>query len=182
MKKLLILLLVGISLIGFSFGQSKPKIDGILSPNEYKNYASFSNGEYKIFWSIIDDGVYILITALTKGWIALGINPGVKAGEADYILGYVKDKEVKVVDYWAPAKHVDHVPDVKLGGKDDILEYAGVESGNYTTIEFRRKLVTGDKYDKEFPKTGTLKIVWALGPSDDLSTKHFKAGYGELKY
>jgi len=81
-----------------------------------------------------------------------------------------------------PLKNIwGHTLDEKLGGKNDILELAGTEDKEYTYIEFRRKLDTKDKYDKVFPKTGTLKIVWALGNSDDPNSMHVKRGYGELK-
>lgn len=186
MKKLISFLLVVLIFLSFVFAQEKPKtppkIDGKLSPNEYQNYASFSNGEFRIFWSIVEDEVYILIIGKTKGWVSLGINPTSKAGNADYIIGYVTDKETKVLDYFAPDAHFGHTLDEKLGGKNDILEFAGTEDKDFTYIEFKRKLSTKDKYDKDFPKFGKLNIVWALGPNDDPSSKHIKAGYGVLNY
>lgn len=186
MKNLIIFILLISILSSFVLAQEKPtsspKIDGKLSPNEYQNYASFSNGEFRIFWSIIEDEVYILMIGKTKGWVALGINPTVKAGNADYIIGYVTDKEVKVLDYFAPEAHVRHTLDTKLEGKNDILEFAGSEDKEFTYIELKRKLSTKDKYDKDFPKSGKLNIVWALGPNDDPSSKHIKAGYGVLNY
>ncbi|MCX7720409.1 MAG: DOMON domain-containing protein [Dictyoglomus thermophilum] len=181
MRKALILAIT-LFLLTFAFAQTlKPKIDGKLSPNEYPHYASFSNGDFQIYWKIEGDEVYILMIGKTKGYVALGINPTVKAGDADYIIGYVTDKGAQVLDYYAPEKHMGHTLDEKLGGKNDILELAGTEDKEYTYIEFRRKLDTKDKYDKVFPKTGTLKIVWALGNSDDPNSMHVKRGYGELK-
>ncbi|WP_273334073.1 DOMON domain-containing protein [Dictyoglomus turgidum] len=177
-----ILILSLILLLTFTFAQTqKPNIDGKLSPNEYPNYASFSNGEFQIYWKIVGDEVYILMIGKTKGYVALGIDPKVKAGDADYIIGYVTEKGTQVLDYYAPEKHFGHTQDEKLGGKNDIPEFSGREDKEYTYIEFRRKLDTKDKYDKVFPKTGTLKIVWALGSSDDPVSIHSKRGYGELK-
>jgi len=182
MKKLLIIALLALTIFTITYSQQVPKIDGKLSPNEYDHYINLSNGDFRMFWKIVGDEVYILMIGRTKGYVALGISPTVKAGNADYIIGYVTDKGVKVLDYYAPEKHASHTADEKLGGKNNILEYAGTEDNEYTYIEFRRKLVTGDKYDKEFPKSGKLLIVWALGSSDDPSSMHVKRGYGELNY
>lgn len=186
MKKFEVLILIILLFTSLIFSQQKPisppKIDGKLSPNEYQNYVNLSSGDFRIFWSIIKDEVFILMIGKTKGWVALGIDPSSKAGNADYIIGYVTDKEVKVLDYFAPEVHLRHTLDEKLGGKNDILDFAGTEDKEFTYIEFKRKLSTKDKYDKEFPSSGKLNIVWALGPSDDPSSKHIKAGYGVLNY
>lgn len=180
MKRFIIIFLILISLLNTNFSQTKPKIDGILSQNEYTNYLSLSNNDFQIYWKIVEDQVYILMIGRTKGYVALGINPTIKAGDADYIIGYVKDNKAVVLDYYAPERHSAHTLDEKLGGKNDILEFAGREDKDFTYIEFRRKLNTGDKYDKIFPNSGKLTIVWALGNEDEPSSMHFKRGYGEL--
>lgn len=167
--------------LNLSLAETKPKIDGILSKDEYTKYLSISNGDFQIYWKIVDEEVYILMIGRTQGYVALGIAPTIKAGDADYIIGYVKDNKAVVLDYYAPEKHFGHSLDEKLGGKNDILEFAGREDKEFTYIEFRRKLNTGDKYDKVFPKTGKLTIVWALSDKDDPSAMHVKRGYGELK-
>lgn len=51
----------------------------------------------------------------------------------------------------------------------DILSSAGTEQQGTTTIEFSRKRVTGDMYDKPVPASGSLKVIWAMGSSDSIS-------------
>ena len=78
--------------------------------------------------------------------------------------------------------HVDfgpHPQDTELGGTNDILEFAGKEEDGYTTIEFKRKLDTGDKYDNPLVK-GKNQILWSYGPDDTATSKHVNRGYGEI--
>jgi hypothetical protein len=50
-----------------------------------------------------------------------------------------------------------------------LLARAGSEQAGTTTIEFSRKRVTGDAYDKPVPISGNLKIIWATGNADGVS-------------
>ena len=45
---------------------------------------------------------------------------------------------------------------------------------------FSRLLNTGDQYDRSIPKTGSIKIIWAMSTVDDFNTKHTKKGLGTL--
>ena len=72
-----------------------------------------------------------------------------------------------------------HPPDTELGGTYDILDFGGGEEGGYTSIEFKRALNTGDKYDNALSR-GVNKIIWSYGSEDDLKSKHINRGYGEL--
>ena len=73
-----------------------------------------------------------------------------------------------------------HPADKELGGSNDILESAGMEQGGFTSIEFKRKLDTGDKYDLPL-QPGANKIMWAFGSGDSLGSRHAVRGYGELQ-
>ncbi len=77
-----------------------------------------------------------------------------------------------------------------LGGTDDILDYAGVQGANVevsededspviTTIEFKRKLNTGDQYD-QIIYSGPNNIIWAYGREDSRDTAAFEQDYGTL--
>jgi len=65
-----------------------------------------------------------------------------------------------------------------LGGTSDIDEFAGSKAGGRTIIELKRKLDTGDKFDKAFSPGQAISIIWALSSNPDLSLKH-NAAYGE---
>nr|WP_240910972.1 DOMON domain-containing protein [Thermococcus sp. MV5] len=71
--------------------------------------------------------------------------------------------------------------DEQLGGSNDILEFGGREENGYTVIEFKRKLNTGDKYDKTLTPGQKVRFIFALADVDEFTTKHNIArGYGEL--
>ena len=95
------------------------------------------------------------------------------------IFGFVKDGRVEVQDQYSTGNFGPHPADTELGGTDDILEFGGKEEGGFTTIEFKRLLTTGDKYDISIQK-GASKIIWAYGSSDSLTAKHSTRGYGEI--
>jgi len=61
-------------------------------------------------------------------------------------------------------------PDQQLGGTNDLIETGGSEASGFTIIELKRKLNTGDKYDKSFTKGQNINIIWGVGPSDSLDS------------
>ena len=151
--------------------------DGVLEDIEYLGEMSYGN--YEIRWLSDDQYIYIGIRAKTSGWVAVGIKPTSAMKDADMIFGFVKDGVIAVSDQFSTGTYGPHFPDSELGGTDDILDFDGKEEGGYTTIEFKRRLSTGDEYDNDFTK-GTINIIWAYGPDDDLEKKHAIRGDGEI--
>jgi len=117
--------------------------------------------------------------ANTEGWIAVALQPGQRMKDADMVLGFVKDGEATVYDQFSTGNFGPHSPDSELGGTNDVTEFGGQEEAGFTTIEYKRKLDTGDKYDHSFA-AGVNKIIWAWGTDDNQSLKHSKRGYGEI--
>jgi hypothetical protein len=160
---------------------SKPEAtwtaDGVISSGEYTNTSTYS--DYELNWKSDEKYVYIGLTVKTNGWVAVGIQPGFMMNNADIVLGDVSDGKVTVDDQYSTGNFGPHVSDEQLGGTNDILEFGGKEVGEYTTIEFKRALDTGDKYDHPLMK-GVNKIIWAYGSDDQVTVKHFNRGYGEI--
>jgi hypothetical protein len=65
-----------------------------------------------------------------------------------------------------------------LGGTNDIIEFGGSKAAGRTIIELKRKLDTGDRFDKAFLPGQTISIIWALSQNPDISLKH-NVAYGE---
>lgn len=151
--------------------------DGVIKPDEYAGTQSYAG--YEIDW--LSDGQYIYIgmEAKTAGWVAVAIQPGSKMKGADIVLGFVKDGKATVYDQFSNVDFGPHPQDTELGGTIDILEFAGKEENGYTTIEFKRKLDTGDKFDNPLAK-GKNQILWSYGPDDTMTSKHVNRGYGEI--
>jgi hypothetical protein len=108
----------------------------------------------------------------TAGWIALGLDPtGSLMVGADIWIGYVdKDGRSFVQDGFASQKGM-HQADTALGGQASFLQVAGTENAHGTTIELRRKLDTGDPYDKPVGP-GKHIVLLARGDADDFVTYH----------
>jgi hypothetical protein len=114
--------------------------------------------------------------------VSVGFDPETQMKGANFVFGYVQDGTAFVQDMFGtkPTGRASHPPDEELGGRNDVLEYAGREEGNVTTIEFKIPLDSGDQYDKPLSPGTTYAIILALGPSDDLDSRHVAEGYGEI--
>ncbi|MDD5126859.1 MAG: DOMON domain-containing protein [Dehalococcoidales bacterium] len=151
--------------------------DGIIKAGEYA--ASNQYSDYQIFWRSDAKYVYSGVKARTGGFVAIGLQPGSRMKNADMVLTYVTNGDVVIHDMFSTGDFGPHLDDTELGGSNDIVEYGGSEADNYTTIEFKRALDTGDRYDVPL-SAGTNRIIWAFGLSDGLSQKHARRGYGEI--
>lgn len=151
--------------------------DGVISPGEYTRTATYNDSQ--ISWSNDDTYIYAGIKAKTKGWVAVGFGAESMMKNADIIEGYVADGKAEVVDMFSTGETGPHPPDTQLGGTNDILEPAAKVDNGYTTVEFKRKLDTGDKYDKPLAK-GANKIIWAYGSDPVATLKHMTRGSGEI--
>ena len=154
------------------------KADGIITPGEYSDNQTYD--DYQIYWNNDDTFVYIAMKAKTTGFVAVGIQPGFAMKDADIILGFVKDGKAEVFDLYSTGNFGPHPQDTELGSTNDIIMSGGTEDGQYTIIEFKRALKTGDKYDLDLVK-GINKIIWAYGPNKDLNIKHSNRGYGQIE-
>ncbi len=134
-----------------------------------------------VFWKNDHEFLYMALKAKTTGWVAIGFEPTTRMKDADMIFGWVKDGQATLLDLYSTGSTGPHPPDEELGGTNDILEFEGTEKDGYTIIEFKRKMDTGDKYDKAFTPGGTIKFIWAMANADSFTLKHNIAkGWGEI--
>ncbi|MHA2248019.1 MAG: DOMON domain-containing protein [Candidatus Hodarchaeales archaeon] len=153
-------------------------IDGTITTGEYIHTQIVSDGDYILYWRRISNEIFFGIEGKTNGWVAIGINPTFMMLDADMYFGWVNSNgTVEVVDAIATGLTGPHPADVDEGGTDDILQYNGSETGQITTIEFKRLLTTADTvHDNSIPTTGTIKVIWALGAFDSFDAPHVKRG------
>ncbi len=112
-------------------------------------------------WIVKGDTVYFALSAETTGWVAIGIDPVTIMENADMIFGWVDDTgNTYTVDAYATGPYGPHPPDEELGGTNDILESTGTEQNGITTIEFSRRIDTGDAYDKL--TISFIMMIWAM--------------------
>jgi hypothetical protein len=91
---------------------------------------------------------------------------------ANFILGYVKDGEVKLDDDYGTDAYA-HKSDTKLGSSNDVTLVGGSETGGITTIEFTIPLDSGDKNDAKIDVQGDTTVLLAYGSGrDSFLAKH----------
>jgi hypothetical protein len=151
--------------------------DGVITDGEYTGTGTFD--DYEIHWTSDGNYVYIGMKAKTSGWLAVGTQPGTTMKDADMVMGFVSDGKATVYDLYSTGDYGPHPQDTELGGTNDILEFGGKEVDGYTTIEFKRLLDTGDKYDRPYSK-GTNEIIWSYGSDDQSTKKHVSRGLGQI--
>jgi len=151
--------------------------DGVISAGEYAGLRQY--GAFSVHWRSDDAYVYIGLSARTSGWVAMALQPGSGMKDADMVLGFVKEGQAEILDLHCTDNLGTHPEDTRLGGVNNILASGGKEEGGTTTLEFKRELDTGDKYDISIKK-GPNKIMWSYGSSDNPELKHRENGYGEI--
>jgi hypothetical protein len=160
-----------------SVDAESPVIDGEIGAGEYNYTVTLGDGHYKLHWTIEGDTVLFGIEAKVSGFVALGIKPEKRMLHADMYIGWRDDTGTfELHDAWSKGETGPHPDDVTEGGTFDILEYTANETGGWTVIEFSRKLVTGDRYDKNIPTEGKVKFIWATSDEDEFDVYHGRRG------
>ncbi len=157
--------------------------DGIINPSEYEYKKSLSDEKVIVYWKIEGDEIKLAFKAKTKGWVALGLDPENKMDKADMISGCADNSGKQIVaDCYSMGMFGPHPEDIDEGGTNDILEYGANEKDGITSIEFTRKLSTGDKLDKDIPLDKPLKVIWGVGQDDDIQSMHNDVGKGTINF
>ena len=199
MKPILVALLVGLLLL--SSGCIQPKeapvvvekaatdewfADGIVNESEYVRSMvlqgparqGYSGGDMEISWMNDEEYLYLALNGSTDGWLSIGFEPLEWMKNSDIILASVQGSEATVLDEYCTGNYGPHIEDTLLGGTNDIVEFGGSKGAGRTVIELKRKLDTGDRFDKAFSPGQAISIIWALSENPDISLKH-NVAYGE---
>ena len=150
----------------------QPEIDGIVEEDEYPQKLELGRGRFIILWKNDHEFLYMALKAKTMGWLSIGFEATSRMKDADMIFGWVDDGQAILLDLYSTGSIGPHPPDEELGGRNDILEFEEIEENSYTTIEFKRKMNTGDKYDKVLLPGQRLNFIWAIATYDSFNSKH----------
>jgi hypothetical protein len=151
--------------------------DGVITDGEYSRQVMCCV-DLGAYYDNDEQYIYMGLKGKTNGWVAVGVQPGSGMADADIIFCLVKDGETIIYDQFGSGAY-NHSLDTELGGTDDILEFGGKEEGEWTVIEFKRALDTGDEYDHPLIK-GEDQVIWAFSPDEELTTHHLFAGYWKI--
>ncbi len=123
-------------------------------------------------WNIAGDSLAVKLTAKTEGWVGIGFNPTSGMKGANFILGYVKNGEVKLDDDYGIDENA-HRSDTKLDGTSDVTLVGGSEERGVTTIEFVIPLASEDKNDTKIDVQADTIVLLAYGAGrDSFLSKH----------
>jgi hypothetical protein len=112
------------------------------------------------------------VSGKTTGWVGIAFNPSTQMKDGNFILGYVKDGKVSILDHFGDGD-TSHEDDEKLGGSTDITIIGGTEDKTSTAIEFSMPLNSGDKKDTVIDPAGETVVLLAYGGSrDSFKSKH----------
>ncbi len=199
MKPIYVTLIIGLLL--FSSGCIQPKeavvvaekaateewkADGIVGSGEYSRSMvlhsparqGYSGGNMEISWKNDLEYLYLAMNASTEGWLAIGFEPLEWMKDSDIITACVQSGEAVARDEYCTGNYGPHIEDTMLGGTNDIKEFAGRKEAGRTVFELKRKLDTGDMFDKAFSPGRAISIIWALSNNPDLDFKH-NVAFGE---
>lgn len=162
------------------------KADGAVEEGEYSHSMhlqsparqGYSGGDMTVSWKNDEESLYLAMNGSTDGWLAIGFEPLEWMKDADMIIASVQDGKAVALDEYCTGNYGPHLEDTMLGGTDDITEFAGSQKSGQTVVELKRKLITGDKFDKSFSPGQSISIIWALSDRSDSSFKH-NVAYGE---
>jgi len=162
------------------------KADGIVGESEYSRSMllqaparqGYSGGDMEVSWMNDEEYLYLALNGSTDGWLSIGFDPLEWMKNSDIILASVQGSEATVLDEYCTGNYGPHIEDTLLGGTNDIVEFGGSKGAGRTVIELKRKLDTGDRFDKAFSPGQAISIIWALSENPDISLKH-NVAYGE---
>ncbi len=147
------------------------RLDGKVTPGEYRFRYADPASQLVFEWSIVGDRLIGAISSPDSGWVAVGFGgEGPLMYGADIVIGYVDARGAHVEDHFANTP-TSHVPDTALGGHDDILGSAGLMTAAGTTIEFERPLAAHDSTDRAITP-GQMHVIMASSGSADFISYH----------
>jgi len=135
---------VGLALASIIYAILSP-----LTPSEsYTNTLNVNDQfalNYVMYWKLLSGGeIQFEVHCKTTGWVGIGWSTGGGMIGADIYIGWVANGVAKMKDVYAIAK-VTPKPDTS----QDVNLIEGREVNGYTILKFKRKLVTGDRFDTD---------------------------------
>ncbi len=172
--RLIVLALALILSAPVAFGQSRVVVDGKIGASEYGKTFKHDASGITLSWTVAGDTIYVGIRAQAEGWVGVGFLPEKtksKQGADQYIFTVEGGKPV-AFDLYQSSAAGPPVLDEQNGGKKSILQSAVVREGNAVTVEFSRKLKTGEKTDMDIVLGKKFSLLLAVGASEAWRAPH----------
>ena len=147
-------------LVSAGCAAAQPKVDGRVTPGEYKRSIPVIDGAATVFYQFdADGGLSVAVSAATTGWVGIGLGTEVMDG-AHIFMGFVRNG-APVFSEQVGQGHSHHESSEKLADASAVSQ-----SGGTTTIEFH--IPAG-----KVPLAGTsVTFIVAFSGAADLGTYH----------
>jgi hypothetical protein len=159
-----------------------PTVDGRIGEREYARTLRHEASGMTLYWSIVGDTVYMGLRGDSDGWIGIGLmdeKTNRKAG-ADKYTFTMENGRLVAYDLFQVAPVGAPVRDEDRGGRNSVAAFAGSRSGRTWTVEFSRKLRTGDPTDVEIRAGRPVILILAVGPDMNWRRAHTVAARWEV--
>ena len=171
-------LMVGMAFV-FAMGlaQKAATIDGKVNAGEYAKTLKHEKSGVTLSWSIVGDTIYIAMQVESPGWIGIGMlaeKDDKKLGADSYIFTMDGGK-FTAMDMTQIKRTGKPAEDTDEGGKNSILQSAGTYVNKVWTVEFSRKLKTGEATDMDITAGKKFFLMLAEGPEMSLKEEHKKS-------
>eukprot|EP00803_Ostreobium_quekettii_P004321 evm.model.scf_501.2 EVM.evm.TU.scf_501.2 scf_501:9997-17031(+) len=129
-------------------------------------------GVYTLEWSKEEIGGEDYLTfdlnVKAEGWVGIGIAKDFssKMVGADIIVASVSSSGQITLDDYYSETFSEPQRDASLGGTNDVELLSASRSGGFTNVEFRRKVSTGDQFDRAIKTSGETDIIFAWHSSE----------------
>ncbi len=141
-------------------------IGGIYQKTNAQEMREVNKNGMKVGWEIIDDQLYLEMSAPTKGWVAVGFNTTSELTGTSLLMGHVQGVKSEVVDFFVRAPG-DYEPVTVLGGVSVVTQSEGKEEGGATHLSFRIPLLPNSEFHQQLVAGGTYHLLMAYSLEDD---------------
>lgn len=169
--------MVSLALLVLGLGFAAPAVDGKVAAGEYAKSFKHEKSGLTLSWSIVGDTIYIALQEENDGWIGLGLlaEKDDKKKGADQYLFTMDGGKLVAMDMTQIKRTGRPALDTDEGGKESILQVAGGATGKAWTVEFSRKLKTGDSTDMDIATGKKFVLMIAEGPEMSFKEEHKKS-------
>jgi len=130
----------------------------------------------RLSYEVVSNEVVFTLEAPTTGWVAIGWGATVRMKDADFLIGYVTNGSVGVVEDHFGVSVISHRRDSELGGMNNVRVVEASEGNGTTRLVLARPLETKDTYDVPLVLDKPLEVLLAYGRFDNTTSKHVAIG------
>ena len=149
----LIMLLVTLILAGFAMSASEPM-------------KTIQRNGMTVQWQLAETELHVWMSAPTKGWVAVGLNPDNQLAGTSLLMGRIQNGNPEVKDFYilAPGKYE---PVTNLGGASHVTTLNGAENVHGTQLHFTIPLNTDSEWHHDLQTGMAMHLLMAYSRSDD---------------